>query len=203
MMSNSTKSENIHKVRKLFICITKSNWGGAQKYVFDIATNTPRDQFDTTVLLGGNGDLKNKLEEVGIKTLLLINSQRDIDTEKEFGLLFELTKIFLKEKPDIVHLNSSKMGFTGALAARIAGVKKIIFTAHGWAFNEDRNFISKCFLKIIHILTVILCHEVISVSEITKKQIGKIFNKKITVIKYIFYIRRNYLTPNILTERVS
>ena len=51
--------------KKLFICITKSNWGGAQKYVFDIATNTPRDQFDTTVLLGGSGDLKKKLEDAG------------------------------------------------------------------------------------------------------------------------------------------
>ena len=40
-----------------------------------------------------------------------------------------IQSIFQKEKPDIVHLNSSKMGFTGALAARIVGVKKIIFTA--------------------------------------------------------------------------
>ena len=54
--------------KKLFICITKSEpWGGAQKYVFDIATNTPRDQFDTTVVLGGNGDLKKRLENAGVK----------------------------------------------------------------------------------------------------------------------------------------
>ncbi len=169
--------------KKLFICITKSNWGGAQKYVFDIATNTPRDQFDTTVLLGGTGDLKNKLEEFGVKILLLKNSQRDINAKKEFYLLFELIKLFRKEKPDIIHLNSSKMGLVGALAARIAGIKKIIFTAHGWAFNEDRNFISKCFFRILHIFTIILCHEVISVSEITKLQIGKMFGKKITIIR--------------------
>ena len=37
--------------KKLFICITKSTWGGAQKYVFDIATNAPKDKFDVTVLL--------------------------------------------------------------------------------------------------------------------------------------------------------
>ena len=93
--------------------------GCAQKYVFDIATNTPRDQFDTTVLLGGDGDLKKRLEDAGVKTILLKNSQRDISTVKEFGLLFELIKLFKKEKPDIVHLNSSTMGFVGALAGRI------------------------------------------------------------------------------------
>ncbi len=188
-MLNTKQSENSHLpaqaggARKLFICITKSNWGGAQKYVFDIATNTSRDQFDTTVLLGGSGDLMKKLEEAGVKTLLLKNSQRDIDIKKELGLLFELIKLFGKEKPDIVHLNSSKMGFTGALAGRIAGVKKIVFTAHGWAFNENRSFLSKTFFKILHMLTIILCHNTIAVSEITKKQIGKLFAKKIIVIR--------------------
>ena len=182
-MLSSKLSENSHGARKLFICITKSNWGGAQKYVFDIATNTPRDQFDTTVLLGESGDLMKRLEEAGVKTILLRNSQRDINIKKEIGLLFELIKLFRKEKPDIIHLNSSKMGGMGALAGRMAGVKKIIFTAHGWAFNEDRNFLSKILIKMLHILTIILCHETISVSEATKKQIGRPFNKKLTVIK--------------------
>ncbi|MEK7203269.1 MAG: glycosyltransferase family 4 protein [Patescibacteria group bacterium] len=169
--------------KKLFICITKSNWGGAQKYVFDIATNAPCDQFDTTVLLGGDGDLKKELEKAGIKTILLKNSQRDINIKKEFGLFFELIKLFKKEKPDIIHLNSSKIGIVGALAGRIVGIKKIIFTAHGWAFNEERNFLLKIFIKILSVLTIILCHKTISVSETTKKQINKIFSKKITVIK--------------------
>ncbi len=169
--------------RKLFICITKSSWGGAQKYVFDIATNTPRDQFDTTVVLGEGGELKKKLEEAGVKTILLKNSQRDINIKKEFALFFELIKLFRDEKPDIIHLNSSKMGGSGALAGRLAGIKKIIFTAHGWAFNEERGFLSRMLIKILHIITIILCHKIISVSENTKKQIGGLFEKKIIVIK--------------------
>ena len=174
--------ENKRKT-KVFVCITKSNWGGAQKYVFDIATNTPRDQFDTTVLLGGTGDLKRKLESAGVKTIVLKNSQRDIDTKKEFSLLFDLIKIFRKEKPDIVHLNSSKMGFTGALAARIAGIKKIVFTTHGWAFNEDRPWWQKILARIFHILTILLSHKAIAVSQITKDQIGSPWNKKMIVIR--------------------
>jgi len=170
--------------KKLFICITKSEpWGGAQKYVFDIATNTPRDQFDTTVILGGDGILKKRLEEAGVKTILLSNSQRDINLKNEVKLFCELLRLFKKEKPDVIHLNSSKMAGTGSLAGRMAGIKKIIFTAHGWAFNEDRNFLSKILIKILHIITITLSHKTISVSKITKKQIGKPFNKKIVVIK--------------------
>lgn len=190
--------------KKLFICITKSDWGGAQKYVFDIATNTPRDQFDTTVVLGEGGSLKKRLEDAGVKTILLKNSQRNINVKKEFGLLFELIKLFRKEKPDIVHLNSSKIGGVGALAARISGIKKIIFTAHGWAFNEDRNFLSKILIKIFHSLTIVLCHKIISVSEITKKQIGPFFSKKIIVIrngiKNIDFTNKNLARDIFLTK---
>ena len=31
-------NENKEPVRKIFYVITKSNWGGAQKYVYDLAT---------------------------------------------------------------------------------------------------------------------------------------------------------------------
>jgi len=183
---------NISK-KKLFICITKSNWGGAQKYVFDIATNTPRDQFDTTVILGGNGDLKKKLEEAGVKTILLNNSQRDVNLMKDLNLFFELIILFNKEKPDVVHLNSSKMGIVGALAIFILNLYfkltaknhkiKTVFTALGWAFNEDRSLISKTVIKMLSVFTVMLCNKAISVSKTTKKQIGEPFSKKFVVIK--------------------
>ena len=171
------------KRKKVFICITKSNWGGAQKYVFDIATQLPHESYDICVLLGGNGELKDRLEKRNIKTINLKNSQRDMKTKREFGLFFELCKIFKKENPDIIHLNSSKMGFVGALAGRICGTKKIIFTAHGWAFNEDRNFFSKFVLKVLQTLTIIMSHKTIVVAEVLKNQIPKKFRKKIIVIR--------------------
>ena len=43
--------------KKILFVITKSNWGGAQRYVYDIATNVPRDRFEPVVAAGGNGAL--------------------------------------------------------------------------------------------------------------------------------------------------
>ena len=169
--------------KKLFICITKSNWGGAQKYVYDIATNVPKDRFDVSVLLGGDGELKRRLDEAGVRTILLENSQRDISIVKEFKLFFELISIFRKEKPDIIHLNSSKMGGMGAFVGRITGIKNIIFIGHGWAFNENRPLWQKILARFFHIVTILLSHRTIAVSQITKDQIGKPWNKKMTVIR--------------------
>src|SRR6185369_2032810 len=101
----------------------------------DLATHLT-DEYEVTVALGGNGILKRKLEEAGIRTIAVSSLGRDIDTKNDTSAFSELLSIFKKEKPDIVHLNSSKAGGLGALAARLSGVPRVFYTAHGWAYNE-------------------------------------------------------------------
>jgi glycosyltransferase involved in cell wall biosynthesis len=50
-------------------------------------------------------------------------------------------------------------------------VSKIIFTAHGWAFNEDRDAFSKLVIKFFAWLTIIFNHKVIAVSKNIKEQV--------------------------------
>lgn len=170
--------------KKILFCVTKSNWGGAQKYVYDLATGISRDKFEIAVVLGGAGKLKEKLESVGVRTISISALQRDVGIAKDISSFFELVKIFKIEKPDIIHLNSSKMGGMGGLAGRIARVKKIIFTAHGWAYNEERSFLQKIAISIIHFATVALSHLTIAVSEKAREQFkgAGLMKKKIVVV---------------------
>jgi len=156
--------------KKVLYVITKSNWGGAQRYVFDMATNISKEGYDVEVVVGGDGVLVEKLHSAGIPVVSLSGLGRDINITKDFSVFFALIKLFRQKKPDIVHLNSSKIGAIGAMAARYARVPTIIFTAHGWAFNEDRNFLSKVFIKCISWFTVIACDKTITVSNYMKSQ---------------------------------
>ncbi|MFA5838755.1 MAG: glycosyltransferase [Candidatus Paceibacterota bacterium] len=191
-------SKKERKIKIIFV-ITKASWGGAQRYVFDLAcalnrpepvegdlaTNLPKNEFDISVIVGGEGLLKEKLLENKIRVIPLPQMERDVNLFKEIQTFFLLLKIFIKEKPDIVHLNSSKAGGLGVFAGRIARVKKIIFTGHGWAFNEDRSLFSKIIIAILHWFTIILSHKTIAVSQNTKKQITKVLpfvSKKMVVI---------------------
>ncbi len=133
--------------KKILYVITKANWGGAQKYVFDLATNLPRERFEAVVAAGGRGPLFDKLREAGIRTIVIPGLQRDIHILKELISLASLFKIFRHEQPDIIHLNSTKVGGLGALTAffykfltpKTYSIKpKVIFTVHGWGFKEDR-----------------------------------------------------------------
>ena len=188
---------------KILYCITKGNWGGAQKYVYDLATSLPKETYDVTVLLGTDGTLAQKLQEKEIRIISLENLFRNINIFKDFLVLSRLIKIFRQEKPDIIHLNSSKIGLLGGLAGRLTRVPKIIFTGHGWAFNEDRNKFQKKCLQLLHLLTIKLSHHTIAVSEQTKNQIVSGHNnKKIIVIKNGID-KINFIDKNTAREKIT
>ncbi len=194
--------------KKILYLITKGNWGGAQKYVFDLASEL--EEFEVVVAHGKPfGELSEKLKEAGIRTIEITDLERDIDFLGEFWVAKKLWKILKKEKPDVVHLNSSKIGGMGALVCRLFGIKKIIYTAHGWAFNEKRSFWQIWLIKFLSWLTILLCHKTIVVAKkeykqvidwpfITKDGIRLIYNG----IKPIYFFNREE-AQGILEEKIG
>jgi len=195
--------ENNNKIKILYV-ITKSNWGGAGRYVYDLATNMPKGDFDVAVVIGLNPadtqekseTLQNKLGRVGIRTIAVDRLERDINIFDDISVFFKILKLFRQEKPDIIHLNSSKIGGIGALAGRVYNIfgllrtkdrklkTRIVFTAHGWAFNEVRGKLQKILIKFFSWITIILSHHTITVSKHDGEQGRKMFfaTKKITII---------------------
>jgi glycosyltransferase involved in cell wall biosynthesis len=65
----------------------------------------------------------------------------------EIRSFFSILKILIRERPDVVHLNSSKAGGIGALTSILYkcislrfGVRTV-FTVHGWSFLEDHSWL--------------------------------------------------------------
>ncbi|MFH0846331.1 MAG: glycosyltransferase family 4 protein [Patescibacteria group bacterium] len=159
--------------KKILFIITKANWGGGQKYVFDLATNL--SDFKVAVAYGQPfGELEEKIKkEKEIKTYRIENSARDINLFKEVKAFWEIFKIIKKERPDILHLNSPKAGGLGSLAGRMLKIPKIIYTAHGWSFNEDRSFFQTTLIKFFSWLIIILSHKTIVIAQKEYQQIKR------------------------------
>jgi glycosyltransferase involved in cell wall biosynthesis len=50
--------------------------------------------------------------------------------------LFALWRLLRQLQPDVVHLHSSKAGFLGRVAARLAGRANVFYSPHGFAFQD-------------------------------------------------------------------
>ncbi len=186
------------KKLKILYIITKSNWGGAQRYVFDLATSLPREDFEPVVAFGGNGQLKEKLETAGVLTISILALDRDIGVFKEFRAFANILKVVRDTKPDLIHLNSSKAGILGALAARLNNIyiflhnlhpkpytlhpSRVIFTAHGWPFKEKRDSFTKKLLEYTSWLTIILSDKTIVVSRDDLERVSRFLFIKPKVI---------------------
>jgi len=151
--------------KKILYIITKSDIGGAQKYVNDLAKNLNNNLFETKILYGGKEIkwLSNKI----LPHFLFLN---------DWLTIAELVKIYKKEHPAIIHLNSSKAGFIGSIAAKIYEVAccashvarpKVIFTAHGWIFNPTNalSLPARQFYILLHKIAALFQDKIICVSE--------------------------------------
>jgi len=140
-----------YKKRILYV-ITQGAWGGAQRYVFDLATKSS-DDFEVALAVGEFDkphDLQEKLLQFpNIKLLNLKHLRRSISPWHDMMAVLELVSIYKNAEPDIVHLNSSKAGVIGSLAKVYYSIFfphhsiKIIYTVHGWVFKEPSSKLIK------------------------------------------------------------
>ena len=151
---------------KILYVITKSDWGGAQKYVYDLATNFSTLGHEVAVSFGGKGEMYTKLALHENITLYPLNSlQRDISLRKEIFSLYELYCVYKKYQPDVIHLNSSKVAGLGALIGRFCRIKNIIVTIHGAPFREERGSVNILIIRFLTWVSCMLAHKVVAVSQ--------------------------------------
>lgn len=176
---------------KILYLITKSNFGGAQRYVLDLATEAKNKGFLAMVAAGvekKNNDLQSFLDSHEIPFIEIPHTARDVSVKKDFLSFFSIYKIIKTKKPDIVHFNSSKMAL-GLLSARIVRFfngypKKIIFTAHGWPFNEPRPYWQQKIIWLISWFSVLLSDKTITIAkfDFDKAKFMPFTSKKIVYI---------------------
>lgn len=97
------------------------------------------------------GSPEDYVESAGIPPAFHIPEMtREISPLKDLRALIKLRRLFLNEKPDVVHAHSSKAGFLARVAGRLAGVPKIYYSPRGYGFlQEDRSRLSRMFYKFL------------------------------------------------------
>ena len=108
--------------------------------VYDLSCNLNKEKFLVEVACSAGGLLNKKLKEKGIKVYEIPSLKREICPCQDLKTFFVLWRLIRRGKYDIVHCHSTKAGFLGRLAAKLARVKKIYFTVHSWGFYNTEEY---------------------------------------------------------------
>jgi glycosyltransferase involved in cell wall biosynthesis len=151
--------------------VTQSEFGGAQRYVLDLASNL-KEEYEIIVAFGESGEkgeLVYLLDKENISFHHLTHLKREINLFHDILAIFEIMKLISELKPDIIHLNSSKTSIVGSFAS-IFSKTKILYTAHGWVFNEPLTKAKKSLYIWLEKLTANFKSKIICVSEYDRRE---------------------------------
>jgi glycosyltransferase involved in cell wall biosynthesis len=127
-----TKSRVIHVITRLIA-------GGAQENTI-LSCEALKDRYEISLVTGPpegkEGSLVEEARERGIDTTVLPELVRPLRPWTDFKAFHALASLFRTARPDLVHTHSSKAGILGRLAARRAGVPRIVHTNHGLPFYD-------------------------------------------------------------------
>lgn len=95
--------------------------------------------FDVLMISADGPELADVVKNEGCRHII-VPMTRKITPLQDVKCLWQLIKIFKKEKPDIVHTHTPKAGLLGMLAAKLCGIKVRIHTVAGMPLMVEKGF---------------------------------------------------------------
>lgn len=123
----------------------------------------------------GRWEEEIKRQGINIKNIKI---KREISPFSDLVTLFRLFFYFKKERFDIVHTHTPKIGLLGQLAAKMAGVPVIVNTIHGLYFQNTSSILKRQFFILMEKIAA-LCSDLIfsqskeDVDTVIKERIAK------------------------------
>lgn len=124
---------------KIMLLIPGFYYGGAEKMFYELATRLDKNRCQLVICgLKGWGPWADALEKKGFKVITL-NMHENYYLTTPFNIvyiLYKLIKLIKKEKIKIMHSFLFRANILGRIAGKMAGVRKIICSFRGIAFDN-------------------------------------------------------------------
>lgn len=202
--------------KKILYLVTQTKWGGAQKYVLELAEYFSQRN-EVNIAFGEineqNQEFLAQCQAIGVKTIPIKNLARNIQPSKEINAFLELKKLLDSGRYHLAHLNSSKAGLIGSIAASMHNLNplntrlRLIYTAHGFVFNEPLNKIEKTIYKMSEKFSTAVENAIITVSDYDKQSAieHKICpaHKMFTIHNGLNFNKYDFLTAEIAKKELN
>lgn len=113
--------------------IRQGKIGGGESHVFDLAKNLDMNKFRPIVLSFTEGPMVTNLRDIGIE-VAVIKTRRSFD----FLVLNKVVQLIKSYNIDIIHAHGTRAASNLLFASKILR-KPIVYTVHGWSFNDAQS----------------------------------------------------------------
>jgi glycosyltransferase involved in cell wall biosynthesis len=186
--NRQAKSANVMKIVRI---IARLNVGGPARHVVWLSAGLRNAETETLLVAGtvpsGEEDMGYFADQFGVKPLLIPEMSREVSL-KDALIIWKLYRLFLRERPDIVHTHTAKAGTVGRIAgylyrwttpAALLGRPRqcrFVHTYHGHIFHSYYGPLkTRLFLFIEKCLARLITDRIIVVSEQQRREIHETF----------------------------
>jgi len=176
---------------KVIRIIARLNVGGPAKHVVWLTAGLEQFGFETLLVAGvvppGEDDMSYFASQMGVEPFYLREMSREISW-KDFVTVWKLYRLFVRERPDLVHTHTAKAGTVGRLAgllyrwatpAILLGRPRrcrFVHTYHGHIFHSYYGHLkTKLFVTIERVLARLGTDRIIVISEQQRREIHEEF----------------------------
>ncbi len=198
----------MHNRLKILYIVTKSDLGGIQKYLLEIAKELPQN-IDAHFLMGSKGYLSKELLNLGVSedNIHFIPMTNNIfDFLQHIKSNLKTIKLLRRIKPNIIHCNATTGAIIGAICGFLTGIPTI-YTVHGWPFTDGISKSKQMFYKILELMICSVFKKIICVSEYDKqigiKTLPMYKNKMITIHNGIADIPNEFKKKNFSKDELK
>ncbi|WP_028575396.1 glycosyltransferase [Desulfonatronovibrio hydrogenovorans] len=115
--------------------------GGLEKIIKYLVLNSGSRFLPGVTVLQRSGPFSEEVSRKGHRVTVFNAYERKISAIR---LVMEMVSAFRTVRPDIVHCHDTESWIYGTIAARLSGVKKVVFTKHGHMENFSRTLAAEC-----------------------------------------------------------
>jgi len=158
---------------KIAQVITRMDWAGSPDIIRLLCQRSDPGRYEIILITGNSAHLtmenKRFLQWLGPRHIPIHHLRRDVNPFYDLIALIRLVRLFRRERFDVVHTHTAKAGALGRMAARLAGVPRVVHTPHGHNFyGYFGPFASRLIVYIERFLSL-LTDKVMALTELEKK----------------------------------
>jgi glycosyltransferase involved in cell wall biosynthesis len=123
--------------------VMEATIGGTKRHLLALIRGLDRSLFQVEVAAPrvraaafDDVSFSDEVREAGVRQLFA-PMKREISPASDLACFGRLLALMLRGRYDVVHTHSSKAGFLGRLAARVARVRAVVHTPHGFFFLDQ------------------------------------------------------------------